>query len=159
MMVSGPDMHLGSSFESRLNRTWSNPSWWNLLIVLPWVMLVIFELYGFRADQLRAAREKTEYGQIVSHDPPNHNRFGYQFRVGGKVYSGWAIPSADDYKIGQQVLVYYDPLDPDKSALADFAETGYRVLGPVSFCLFGICGVTLVIFLRRRSIHSIRTDP
>jgi hypothetical protein len=160
MMVVVPltlaNMTLGTSFGSRLERTWGNPSWWNLVAVLPWALFVIFGLYGLREDQMTAARQKTTCGQIVSHDPPNHNRFGYQFGVNGKMYAGWAIPATRDYQIGQQVLVYYDPLDPNKSQLADFAENGPRILGPVSFCLFGICGVALYILLRRRAIRSSR---
>jgi len=147
------DMSLGSSFETRLKRSWGNPSWWNLLVVLPFALFVILALYDFRADQITAAREQTGFGQIVSHDAPNHNRFGYEFAVNGRMYTGWAIPGID-YQIGQKVLVYYDPLNPDKSQLDDFADNEYRIIGPVSFCLFGICGVSLYIFLRRRAIHS-----
>jgi hypothetical protein len=152
------NMILGSSFGTRLDRTWGNPSWWNLLVVLPFAVLIIFDLYGLRADQITAAREQTTSGLIVSHDPPNHDRFGYQFKVNGTMYSGWAIPTTREYQIGQQVLVYYDPLDPNKSALADFAESEYRIVGPVTFCLFGICGVCLYIFLRRRAIRSWRNQ-
>ena len=149
------NMNLDTSFGSRLERTWGNPSWWNLVVVLPWALFVIFGLYGLREDQITAARQKTTFGQIVSHDPSNHNRFGYQFGVNGKMYAGWEIPATQDYQIGQQVLVYYDPLDPNKSQLADFADNRSRILGPVSFCLFGICAVALYILLRRRAVCSI----
>lgn len=74
------------------------------------------------------------------------------------MYAGWAIPSKD-YQIGQKVFVYYDPLDPNKSQLDDFAENGYRIIGPASFCLFVICGVSLYIFLRRRALRSNRAQP
>lgn len=157
IVVRESDMSLGSSFQTRFERTWGNPSWWNLLVVLPFALFVILALYDFRTDQITAAREQTVPGQIVSHDPPNHNRFGYQFTVNGKMYTGWAIPTTD-YQIGQKVLVYYDPRDPDKSQLDDFADNGYRIIGPVFFCLFGICGVSLYIFLRRRIIRSKRTQ-
>jgi hypothetical protein len=149
-------MILGASFGTRFDRTWGNPSWWNLLVVLPWAAFVILALCEFRADQITATREQIAFGQIVSHDPPNHNQFGYQFGVNGRIYTGWAIPSTRDYRIGQQVLVYYDPMDPNKSALADFADSGNRIVGPVSFCLFGILVVFLYIFLRRRAIRSNR---
>jgi hypothetical protein len=162
MMVIGPResarMNVSSSFESRFERTWNNPSWWNLLVVLPFALCVIVSLYNCRADQITAAREQTAFGEIVSHDRPNHNRFGYQFAVKGRMYTGWAIPSTD-YEIGQKVLVYYDPLDPDKSQLDDFAENGYRIIGPASFCLLGICGVSLYIFLRRRAIRANQAQP
>jgi hypothetical protein len=124
--------------------------------MLPWVLGVSFMIYGFRLDQITAAREQTTRGQIISHEPPNHDRYGYQFVVNGRVYSGWAIPETSEYKIGQQVLVYYDPLDPDKSALGDFAESRYRIIGPVAFCLCGMWGVSLFIFLRRRATRSSR---
>jgi hypothetical protein len=152
-------MKIGSSFGARLEQTWGNPSWWNLLIVLPWVLGMVVMLYGFRTDEVTASRERTTTGLIVSHDPPNHDRFGYQFEVKGRRYSGWAIPSTHEYQIGEQVLVYYDPLDPSTSALDDFADSGYRVLGPVSFCLFGTCGVALYIFLRRRVIRRRQASP
>jgi hypothetical protein len=126
---------------------------------LPWAALVVFCLFAFREDQITAAREQTTRGQIVSHDSPNHNRFGFQFEVNGRMYTGWAIPGTREYQIGQQVLVYYDSLDPNTSALADFADSGYRIVGPVSFCIFGICVVALYIFLRRRAIRSNRATP
>jgi hypothetical protein len=151
-----PDMNLGSSFDRRFEKTWGNPSWWNLVVVLPFVVLVTVCLYGLRADRTTAARERTAKGEIVSHDTPNHDRFGYQFGVDGKLYTGWAIPTTTDYQIGQQVLVYYDPVDPNKSQLGDFSENGSRIEGPVSFSLLAVFGVSLYIFLRRRAIRSSR---
>jgi len=151
-------MSLGSSFETRFERTWNNPSWWNLLVVLPFALFVVLVLYDYKADQITAAREQTVLGQIVSHDPPNHNRFGYQFEVNGRIYSGWAIPTTD-FQIGQKVLVYYDPVHPDKSQLDDFANNAHRIFGPTSFCLFGIFGVSLYIFLRRRAIRYSHPQP
>ena len=148
-------MNFGS-FDRRIEDTWGNPSWWNLVVVLPFVVLVIVCLWGLRADRITAARERIANGQIVSHDPPNHNRFGYQFGLSGKMYTGWAIPPTSDYQIGQQVLVYYDSINPNKSQLDDFAKNRDRIAGSVSFCVFGICGVSLYIFLRRRAIRSSR---
>jgi hypothetical protein len=147
-------MSLGASFETRFQQTWDRrPSWWNLLVVWPFVVFVVLALCNFRTDQLTAAREQTVFGQIVSHDPPNHNRFGYQFEVTGRMYTGWAI-RATDYQIGQKVLVYYDSLNPKKNQLDDFAGNGYRMIGPTSLCLFGIVGVPLYIFLRQRALRS-----
>ena len=144
-----PDNWLG-----RFKQTWGNPSWWSLLIALPWAIFVIFSLSGVRADQATASREQTIGGRIVSHDPPNHNRYGYEFVVNGRVYTGWSIPVNGEFKIGQQVLVYYDPLDPAKSQLDDFAENGYRIIGPVFACLCGICCVSVFIILQRRRARS-----
>jgi hypothetical protein len=137
--------------ETRFERSWGRPSWWNLLIVLPWVVGAVFLLYGFREDQRVAARERITQGVIDANEPSNHDRFEYRFSIDGKRYTGWEIPSRTEYQIGQQVVVFYDPLDPNKSALVDFAEAGDRIVGPVSFCAFGVTAVVLLIFIRRRA--------
>jgi hypothetical protein len=62
MMVLGPcesaNMNLGSLFEARLERTWGNPSWWNLLVVLPWVVLIIFDLMD--SEQIKSRLPESE---------------------------------------------------------------------------------------------------
>ena len=115
--------------------------------------MLVLSLYEWNVDSKIAAREKTATGVITAHDPPNHNRYGYTFAVDGKGYSGWEIPHhVEEPIIGQEVMVYYDPLDPTKSALTDFDELSATSLGPVPLLLVGIGGVAVLIFVRRRHV-------
>jgi hypothetical protein len=139
-----------NELTSRTARAWSPPSWWNLLIALPWIIGLVFLISSSVSDQAIASREQTTYGIIRTHEPENHNRFGYQFSVNGKPFTGWQIPMRD-FTIGQRVLVYYDPLDPTKSSLDSFAGTTDRILGPAFFCAVGTTAVVVIIFVRRRA--------
>jgi hypothetical protein len=137
------------SFEQRLQR-WKNPSWWNLLICFPWAVGVAFGIYTYTVDRAIAVREMTVTGVITTHDPPNHDRYGYSFVVLGKSYFGWQIPDRSELVIGQPVVVYYDPLNPEKSSLVDFEELSFSGFGLSSFALVGIGTVTTIIFVLRR---------
>ena len=95
--------------ERQTKRTWANPSWWNLLVVLPWTIGTIFLIQEWRVDRDVASREQTTQGVITAHEPSNHNRYGYVFSVNGQSFTGWASPRKDQPEIGKQVLVYYDP--------------------------------------------------
>jgi hypothetical protein len=59
-------------------------------------------------------------------------------------------PQKSEPQIGQQVLVFYDPADPNTNALTDFAELGTRSLDPAPLLLFGIGAVAFLIVRRRR---------
>lgn len=134
---------------------WSNPSWWNALIVLPWVIGVILCVTGWWTQRQVAARQLTTTGTITEHQPSNHNQFGYVFTVGEKSYSGWQSPKADELRIGKVVTVYYDPHDPSTNALTDFSDLSIETFGPVPLMLFGIGGVVFLVFTRRRKARLI----
>ena len=142
----------------RTARTWANPTWWNLLVVLPWAIGAILCIHEWRVDRDIATRELTAQGVITAHQPGNHNRYGYVFSVGAKSFTGWEMPGRDGREIGNQVLVYYDPLDPNKNALSEFRELSMNILGPVPMMLFGIGGVAWYIRARRQKGQSI-SDP
>jgi len=55
-------------------------------------------------------------------------------------------------EIGQQVVVYYDPLNPSKNALTEFRELGMENLGPLPLVLFGIGAVAWYIKTSRRKL-------
>lgn len=78
------------------------------------------------------------------------NRYGYSFSVDGKSYSGWESPRTEELRIGQQVTVFYDPLEPTKNAITDFADLETESLGPVPTLLFGIGALAFFIRHRRR---------
>jgi hypothetical protein len=55
-------------------------------------------------------------------------------------------------EIGQQVVVYYDPLNPSKNALTEFRELGMENLGPLPLVLFGLGAAAWYIKTRRRKL-------
>jgi hypothetical protein len=158
LLTVEPRMTISNVINELISRTaeaWNPPSWWNLLITLPWVIGLVFLLSSSVSDRAIAGREQTTSGVIRAHEPANHNRFGYDFSVNGKLYTGWQIPLRE-FQIGQRVLVYYDPLDPTKSSLDGFEGATDRVLGPALFCAVGITAVVVLIFVRRRA-HAQRS--
>jgi hypothetical protein len=131
----------------------ANPPWWNLLVVLPWTLGAIFFVYQWTVDRETATREQTTQGIITAHEPANHNRYGYTFSVNGKSFTGWESPQKDALQIGEQVHVYYDPLNPNKNALTEFRDLGLESLGPLPLTLFGIGAVAWYIRGRRRKLQ------
>jgi hypothetical protein len=149
---------LADHLRWRFDKTWSHPSWWNLSIVLPWVLGVGFALHEWATDRMIAQRQRTTDGTINKHEPANHDQYRYSFLVNGKSYNGWAIPRKQGFNVGQQVTVFYDPLDPTKNALSDFADLETESVGPIPLLLAGIGAVALFIRQRRRA-RSVQGNP
>jgi uncharacterized protein DUF3592 len=121
-----------------------------LLIISPWVIGAAFSLHEWRTDRAIALRQLTTFGTILTHEPANHDRYGYAFSVNGKSYRGWHTPyGSDQAVIGQGVTVYYDPLNPNSSALVDYGVLARRRLGPVPLELAG-CGLFALLILATR---------
>ena len=74
--------------------------------------------------------------------------------MNGKSFTGWESPRKDKLQIGEQVRVYYDPLNPNKNALTEFRDLGMESLGPLPLTLFGIGAVAWYIRGRRRKLKS-----
>jgi Protein of unknown function (DUF3592) len=119
-------------------------------VVLPWALGAIFLIHGWKVDKEIAARQQTTQGVITAHEPANHNRYGYTFFVNGKIFNGWESPMKRELSVGQDVTVYYDPQDPNKNALTDFAELGLSNLGPLPVVFFGIGLLAWYIGWQRR---------
>ena len=134
---------------ARTSRT-SRPSWWNLLVVLPWTIGLVLIIFETRINTQIAERQRTTSGIITAHEPGNHNQYGYRFEVDTKSYMGWQSPKDNELAIGKTVTVYYDPHDPRKNALTDFHEVATLGMGPAPMLLFGIGAVVLLIFYGRR---------
>ena len=146
-----------SAFQRSLRQRreiWSHPSWWLLLITLPWVIGLVFLIHLSRRDAAVAARERTAWGTIIAHDPGNHNSYQYAFLVGGRLYRGWDTPQGAEPVLGQRVVIYYDSTDPNRNAFTDFADSSMEALGPAGMCLAGIIALALFIFYRRRAALS-----
>lgn len=147
-------MTIGNAIDeivARASRTWSRPTWWNLLVVLPWALGVAFLIQESRTERQIAGRQQTTFGTVTAHEPANHNRYGYKFELDGKAYTGWQSPGHDDLAIGKQVIVFYDPQNPGQNSLTDFHDLSVSSLGPVPTLWFGIGAVALFIFYRRRA--------
>src|SRR5689334_21273141 len=109
--------------NQRLIRRSAHLSWWRGFIVLPWVIGACFMVFESLHARDVASRQQKTIGEITAHDPANHSRYGYAFAVQGRLYSGWQVPEGrGDWKIGQQVVVYYDAADPSTNALRDFGS-------------------------------------
>ena len=99
-----------------------------------------------------AGRQQTTSGIVTTHEPANHNRYGYKFEVDGKVYTGWQSPKDDELAIGKQVIVFYDPQSPSRNSLIDFHDLSTSSLGPVPMLLFGIGSLgVFILYMRCRS--------
>ncbi len=129
---------------------WSRPSWWNLLIALPWLLFTSLLIHQWIVDRVVAERQKTALGTITAHERSNHNQNRYNFSVSGMTYVGLDSARKGAPQIGQQVLVYYDPTDPATNALTDFARLNDDSLAAVPMALLMTGIVALYIFAKRR---------
>ena len=143
-----------NDYVAKLSRAWERPSWWNLLIVLPWAIGLVLIIGEWRTDVQVAKRQQTTSGTVTTHEPANHNQYVYKFEVSGTSYTGRQSPKGDELSLGKQVVVFYDPQNPSKNALSDFHDVSTSALGPVPMLCFGIGALTVFIFYRRR-----RTPP
>jgi hypothetical protein len=130
---------------------WRHPSsWWNLLILLPVLAWVLWSVHNSMTDLEIAKRQRATVAIISSHDPPNHDRYGYTFFVNKAPYTGWAFPSDKiDYSLGKQIVIHYDPIDPAHNLPESFEEAGVRGLVFAPFYLLIIAGLPLFIFFQR----------
>jgi hypothetical protein len=135
---------------ARTGRAWYRPSWWNLLVALPWALGLAFLIQASITENQIAGRQQTTSGIVTAHEPSNHNRYGYRFEVNGRAFTGWQSPKDEEFAIGRQVIVFYDPLNPSRNALTDFHELSASSLGPIPMLLFGIGAVAVFILYRRR---------
>jgi hypothetical protein len=146
-------MTIGNAIDgvlARTTRTWNYPSWWNLLVVLPWALGLAFCIHEGTMNSQIAGCEQTATGIVTAYEPANHNQYGYKFEVDGKSYTGLESPKGSELAIGKRVIVFYDPQNPSRNALTDFHDMSISALGPVPMLLFGIGMVTVLIFYKRR---------
>ena len=133
------------------------------MLLLPVLLMIVvtFCTYCWYRDRTVALRQQTTSGTIVAHEPANHNRYGYTFKVNEKTYSGWKGPSdSEKFAVGQIVTVHYDPLDPNNNALVDFNELATDDLGPLPLLVGGLLVVAGFEVFRRRSVRkSTRLSP
>jgi hypothetical protein len=128
-------------------------SWWNLFVLCPVLAVVVWCFYsGYSRSQV-ASRQHFAIGLVDTHDPSNHDRYGYTFSVGKQKFKGWAYPASyRDFHLGESITVYYDPSDPDTNSPSDFHEINTGTSLILSWCLLVAAGIPLSIFLQRRVV-------
>ena len=136
----------------RVVRQWRRPSWWNLLVLTPWMIGTALSIRDWRVNRDAGLHQRTVKGTIVGHEPRNHNRYSYEFLVHGRTFKGWDSPLDYEPIVGQQVTVYFDSRDPSSNALTDFSQLAIRDLGPVPLTALGTGLLVLFISVRRRGI-------
>ncbi len=144
-------------FKESIERSvefWRHPPRWAYAIVLPWAIGLVYFVYSSHHLRQVAARQRVVEGQIVAHEPQNHNQYRFRFTVSGRTYRGWASPRGEPLAIGQRVPVFYDPDNPDTCALTDFRALSWEVLGPVPFTSIAIAGVVTIVFMLRRQSRA-----
>ena len=147
-MNAAPNPDALTTFGQRFAR-WGNPPWWYAFVTLPWAIGVALCAVEARQDSIHAARQQTTLGVITAHDPSNHNSYQYTYAIGGRTFRAWQIPQDVEWRMGEQVVVYYDAREPGESSLIEFAERSEDDAGPIPLALLGIGGVIAYIAWQR----------
>jgi hypothetical protein len=93
----------------------------SVLLMFAGVGLVLdySSVHELNRNQAVAPRQQTIPGTLTA-GPTGRNSYSYTFSVAGVSYTDWGSVLGPEPRIGQEVLVYYDPQDPTVSALARF---------------------------------------
>ena len=83
------------------------------------LLLDYSSLHDLNRNQVVAPRQQTTTGSLTA-GPVGRNSYRYTFMVGDTEYSEWGTLEGPERKIGQEVLVYYDPQNPAVNALVRF---------------------------------------
>ena len=129
----------------RIKPSWENPSWWNLLICVPWFIGLVFLIYSTISNHIVAKRQQTVTGIITAHEPQNHDRYGFEFALNGQKYSGWGGAEKEKLEMGEAVTIWYDPRNPSKNALKSFETLSLEDFGPIPTLLLGIGGLAWIV--------------
>jgi hypothetical protein len=101
------------------------------LLVIPVGFLIFASLYNLLGIRNLSRYERlSEYGKqakiatVLAKEPQNHQFIKYQYQVGSDSFQGVGRtgnvnPSFDRLKIGDSVIVFYDPDTPNNSILGD----------------------------------------
>lgn len=137
---------------------WTNPPKRYLIPVIVWLLGATGAIYAMVANDLIALRERTITGAIVEYQAENRHTAIYRFSVDNKVYTGQELGSVHS-KIGEQVVIYYDPIDPEKNRLTTFEEEALGLAGPV-ICMLVLGGAGIFfIFYRRLKFSRLGNLP
>ncbi|SRR6266700_1781598 len=144
------------SWSDRIYALWDDPSYWNLLIVLPWLLgaiVCLWQCYGYARA---ATRQSVTSGHVT--ELAQGNRVHYEFTVAEHVYRNWEIPLNDRRvpSAGETVSVYYDSKMPTVNGITDLSTRSLDAFGPAPFLLLASGGVIVFILWRRRDVRNAR---
>lgn len=146
--IGGLPNRLDTAAALKEAKPWSSLPKRYLILLIPWLYAVIGIVWAFVANQQIALREKTTTGAIVGHDASDRHTSVYVFSMDKNVHTGQEVGS-EHTKIGEQVVVYYDPDDPEKNRLKDFEEEAVGFLGGLSVVLI-LSGAGIFFLLKQR---------
>ncbi|HKF59454.1 MAG TPA: hypothetical protein VKJ45_28705 [Blastocatellia bacterium] len=112
------------------------------------LLLDYSSLHDLNRNQVLGPRQRSIAGTL-SAGPISRNTYNYTFSVGANSYSGWGSMYGPEPKIGQQVVIYYDPDDPTVNALGPFEFSARERAWKVGI------GLSLVLFVITGSVKSI----
>lgn len=113
-----------------------------LVLAGTFATLGIFTLDWPQYHQM-AQRGVETTGLVTGKEPENHRFIRYSFRVNGEVHSGFGSaggdnPEFENLKIGDQVKVFYDPSNPNRSFLGNpKTQAGSITLGVLFLSVVG----------------------
>lgn len=142
----------------RIDPSWDNPTWWNPLVVVPWLLGLAFLTYSAISHHIVADRQRTTQGIVTAHETANHDQYRFAFSVDGQKYDGLGRAGKEKLEIGERVVIYYDPRNPSKNALKSFETLSLEDFGPIPALLLGIGVVAWMINNARRRRSSLSPD-
>ena len=144
---SGLSLSLWQRFLGRVEQeheAWRRGSLLCMLPIMPLVLGGLLGVYRWHTDSVVSQREKMTMAAITSQAA--NRRFGYQFSVDAKSYTGWSPPK-QGMSIGQKIPVFYDQAHPEVNSPEDFARSSVAWLGFGTIGL--VAGVTLIVIVFR----------
>src|SRR5262249_41015873 len=117
-----------------------------MMIASVGLLLDYASLHDLNRNQVIAPRQQTVTGSLTA-GPVGRNSYRYTFTVGDTEYSEWGSPEAAGLKVGQQVVVYYDPQNPAVNALVRFEYSPGRRARDIGLGLMVILFVAMLGFV------------
>lgn len=144
------DKNLISRIEEKLNSFWGRVA----IAMVIWCSLaygihyLISSLNMPLFDSLSKRGTETK-GKVLEKFPNNHETVKFSFFVNGKEYinighAGYGNPPFESLAVGQNVIVFYDPMAPTNSALGNPKDERHNEL--IALTLATIFIPTFVIF-------------
>ncbi len=134
-----------------------------ILVPVIWIVFTIIGYgVGYRilhSDQLERLMKHGVgiYGTVTSKEPENHATVIYEYSVSGTNYSGRGRasdgnPKFEDIAIGERVIVFYDPDNPNESVMGYPQYQQERNTGGIYFFalvlpIFPVSQYLLILFI------------
>jgi hypothetical protein len=150
----------------RRRRGYRIPDVWLVGLGLAWLLWSTFQLIQTMAWKRAEGRitdvRVTEKKPFVKNNERSRRHVAYEYTVGDSTYVGdriWRglgdggvpLPLLTQYKVDQQVRVYYDPDRPQEAVLS-------RRYSPAELLVLGTVGV-LIVLKRRRQNQGTAESP